>query len=227
MNFAFMRGGGRVDRAASARGLFRGSVAMFCVLAMLGFASCSGDGDGGSAQAQTGTMKRMNGYFLTQFTEEGETEPSISCQSEDLVLNENMDGTVDSTSVYGIYNINQRGYKAENVNEGRANTEILALAYSAVNPDGTNRRNPGIYYFQKISNDPIRFGGLWIGKPNQPQDGSEGMICPYIMVPDPDDTPAGNCPSDIDMMLGDTCYHTNATGFVDVDSPDERDMDSQ
>lgn len=223
MNFAFMRGGGRADRVASSKGLFRGSVAAVCLLAIVGLVSC---GDSSStqmqAQAQTETMNRMNGYFLTQFTPEGATERVIACRSEDLILTEKMDGTVDSSSRYEGYNLNQRGYKAENVNVGSANTEIFALAYSVVDSDGTNRRNPGIYYFQKINDDPVRFGGLWIGKPNQPQDGSEGIVCPYIMVPDPDNTAAGECPSDIDDMLGDTCYHTNATGFVDVDSAEER-----
>ena len=222
MNFAFMRGGGRADRAASARGLFRGSVAVFCILVMLGFASCGGDGDGGSAQAQTGTMKRMNGYFLTE-----NRNGMITCLGEDLMLTENADGTVDGTSDFDPVKINHRGYKAENRGTG---TEIFGLGYAAFDSDrSSNIRNPGVYYLQKTSNDPVRFGGLWIGRPNQPEDGSEGLICPYIMVPDPDDVNAqeAGCPSDIDAMMGDTCYHTNATGFVDVDSPNERDMDGQ
>ena len=205
--------GARTDRAVSKRGggLLSGFAAVALFGAMLVLAACGGNG--GSVQAQTETMNRMNGYFLTQFTEDGET--GIRCRSEDLVLTEDA-GVVDSSSVYEGYNLNQRGYKAENVNMGRANTEIFALAYSVVDSDGSNIRNPGIYYFQKISNDPVRFGGLWIGRPNQPREGSEGMICPYIMVPDPDNEDAGACPSAIETMLGNTCYRTNATGFVDT-----------
>ena len=100
------------------------------------------------------------------------------------------------------------------MNEGRANTEIFGLGYVAVNSDGSNMRNPGIYYLQKLSDN--RYGGLWIGKPNMPQDGSEGMICPYIMVPDPDDMDDRTCTSDIETMLDDTCYRTNANGFVNT-----------
>ena len=218
MNFTFMRGGGgRADRAASSKGLFRGSVAAVCLLAIVGLASC---GDGGStqtqAQAQT-PMNMMNGYFLTQ-----NTEGDIQCLSEDLTLTENMDGTVSATSVFASVSIKHRGYKAENDNEGRANTEIIGLGYAAFDPDGTsNIRNPGIYYFQKISaaGEPNMFGGLWIGKPNSPEDGSEGMVCPYIMVADPDDMDAGDCPSNIAEMLGDACYRTNAMGFVDGSTP--------
>lgn len=214
--------GARTGRAVSKRGggLLSGFAAVALFGAMLVLAACGGNG--GSVQAQTETMNRMNGYFLTQFSETEGGEPAITCRSEDLVLTEDA-GRVDSSSVYEGYNLNQRGYKAENVNEGRDNTEIFALAYSVVDSDGSNIRNPGIYYFQKISDSPVRYGGLWIGKPNQPQDGSEGMICPYIMVPDPNNTPAGTCPPAIDDMLGDTCYHTNATGFIDVDTPDERE----
>lgn len=218
MNFAFMRGGGRADRAASSKGLFRGSVAAVCLLAMLGLAAC-GDGDGVStqAQAQTETENTMNGYFLTQ-QEGGE----VACDSEDLTMTENMDGTVSATSVFASVSVKHRGYKAENVNVGSDNTEILGLGYAVFDPDGTsNIRNPGIYYFQKISaaGEPNMFGGLWIGKPNRPQDGSEGMVCPYIMVADPDDMDAGDCPSNIAEMLGNTCYRTNAMGFVDVSTP--------
>ncbi len=211
MKFTFMReGGGRADCAASAKGLFRGSVAAVCLLAMLGLASC-GDGDGGStpAQAQTETMNMMNGYFLTQ-----NTAGEIQCLSEDLTLTEKMDGTVSASSVFGPVTIMHRGYKAENDNEDRDNTEILGLGYAAFDSDGI--KNPGIYYFQRMSDN--RFGGLWIGKPNMPVDGSEGMICPYIMVPDPDDMDAGECPSDIVEDLGTTCYRTNAMGFVNPEA---------
>ena len=214
MNFAFMRGGGRADRAASARGLFRGSVAAVCFLAMLGLASCGGDGDGGgSAQAQMGTMNTMNGYFLTQ-----NTNGVIECQSEDLTVTENADGTIDATSDFDPVMINHRGYRAENVNEG-ANTEIFGLGYAAFDSDGSsNIRNPGVYYLQKTSaaGEPNMFSGLWIGKPNRPVDGNEGMICPYVMVADPDDMDAGDCPSNIAEMLGDTCYRTNDMGFVNT-----------
>ena len=174
---------------------------------MLGLASCGGDGDGGSAQAQMGTMKRMNGYFLTQ-----DEEGVINCLGEDITVTENADGTVDGTSDFGSVMINHRGYKAENENDG---AEIFGLGYAVVNPDDSIK-NPGTYYLQKTSNDPIRFGGLWVGKPNMPQDGSEGMICPYVMVPDPDDVNAqeAGCPSDIDAMMGNVCYRTNAMGFV-------------
>lgn len=215
MNFTFMRGGGRADRVASSKGLFRGSVVAVCLLAMLGLAAC-GDSDNVSTQAQAQTpMNMMNGYFLTQ-----NTEGDIQCLSEDLTLTENMDGTVSATSVFASVSIKHRGYKAENDNEGRANTEILGLGYAAFDPDGTsNIRNPGIYYFQKISaaDEPNMFGGLWIGKPNSPDDGNEGMICPYIMVADPDNMAAGSCPSNIAEMLGDTCYSTNNMGFVNPD----------
>ena len=215
MKFTFTReGGGRADRAASTKGLFLGSVAAVCLLAMLGLVSC-GDGDGGSTQARAQMpMNMMKGYFLTQ-NEGGE----IQCLSEDLVLNENANGTVDSDSEFEGYNLNQRGYRAPNVEDGEAGTEILALAYSVVNSDGTNRRNPGIYYFQKINDDPVRFGGLWIGKPNLPNAGTEGMVCPYIMVPDSDGMATDACPSDIVEDLGTICYRTNAMGFVDGSMP--------
>ena len=226
MKFTFTRGGGRADRAASAKGLFRGSVAAVCLLAMLGLASCGGS-DGGSTQAQAQTQmpmtNMMNGYFLTQGS-----DGVVTCQSEDLTMTENADGTVNSTSDFDPVKIGHRGYKAEN--EG-SNTEIIGLGYAAFDSDGTsNIRNPGIYYFQKISaaGEPNMFGGLWIGKPNRPEDGREGMICPYIMVADPDDMDAGECPSDIDEMLGDTCYRTNDMGFVNPMAPVERgDSDDQ
>lgn len=212
MNFAFMRGGGRADRTASSKGLFRGSVAAVCLLAMLGLAAC-GDGDGVStqAQAQTETENTMNGYFLTQ-----NADGSIACLSEDLTMTEKMDGTVSAFSVFGNNRIRHMGYKAEN---SKSDTEIIGLGYAAFDSDGTsNIRNPGIYYFQKMSDDPVRFGGLWIGQPNMPmsEDAREGMICPYIMVADPDDMAAGECPSDIVRDLGTTCYRTNAMGFVDT-----------
>ena len=213
MKFTFTRGGGRADRAASAKGLFLGSVAAVCLLAMLGLASC-GDSDGGSTQvqAQETPMNMMNGYFLTQ-----NADGDIECLSEDLTMTENMDGTVSASSVFGSTRIKHMGYKAENVNEGRDNTEILGLGYAAFDSDGSsNIRNPGIYYFQRMSNG--NFSGLWIGKPNMPVDGNEGMICPYIMVPDPDDMAAGSCPSSIADMLGDTCYRTNDMGFVNPEA---------
>lgn len=224
MNFAFMRGGGRADRVASSKGLFRGSVAAVCLLAIVGLASC-GDGDGVStqAQAQTGTENMMNGYFLTQ-----DTDGNINCAGEDLTVTENADGTVDSTSDFDPVKINHRGYKAENMG---SNTEIFGLGYAAFNADGTsNIRNPGVYYLQKISaaGEPNMFGGLWIGKPNRPEDGNEGMICPYIMVPDPDEVNAqtAGCPSDIEDMLGNVCYRTNAMGFVNP-TPVRKDSDGQ
>ena len=174
---------------------------------MLGLASC---GDS-ATQAQT-PMNMMNGYFLTQ-NEDGD----IECLSEDLTMTENMDGTVSATSVFGSTRIKHMGYKAENVNEGRDNTEILGLGYAAFDSDGSsNIRNPGIYYFQRMSNG--NFSGLWIGKPNMPVDGNEGMICPYIMVPDPDNMAAGSCPDDIVDMLGGDCYRTNDMGFVNPEA---------
>ena len=207
--------GARTGRAVSKRGggLLSGFAAVALFGAMLVLAACGGNG--GSVQAQAGP-NNYDGYFLTQ-----NADGDIGCLTEDLTVMENADGTVDSSSVFGTVTIRHRGYKAENMNEGRANTEIFGLGYVAVNSDGSNMRNPGIYYLQKLSDN--RYGGLWIGKPNMPQDGSEGMICPYIMVPDPDNTPAGTCPPAIDDMLGDTCYHTDATGFIDVDTPDERE----
>ena len=206
-----------MSRARAGRAIFgRGVLAAVCILAMLGFASCDDD------SMQMGTMRNMDGYFLTW-----NSDGDIACLSEDLTLTENADKTVDVSSVFETVTINHRGYKAENVNEGRANTEILALAYAVIDSSSGEVRNPGIYHFQKTSDDPVRFGGFWIGKPNLPDEVVEGAICPYIMVPDPDDTDAGECPDDIDDMLGDVCYGTNAAGFVDPTKTFPRSADSQ
>lgn len=222
MNFTFTRGGGgRADRSASAKGLFLGSVAAVCLLAMLGLASCGGN-DGGSTQAQAQTpMNMMNGYFLTQ-----NADGDIECLSEDLTMMENMDGTVSASSVFGSTRIKHMGYKAEN---DKSDTEILGLGYAAFDSDGSsNIRNPGIYYFQRMSNGNL--SGLWIGQPNMPmsEDAREGMICPYIMVPDPDEVNAqeAGCPSDIEGMLGNVCYQTNDMGFVDP-TPVQKASDDQ
>ena len=205
-----------MSRARAGRAIFgRGVLAAVCILAMLGFASCDDD------SMQMGTMRNMDGYFLTW-----DDMNNVTCQSEDLILTENADGTVDSTSVFAGFSITHRGWKAENVNAGRANKEILALAYAVINADSGEPENPGIYYFQKTSDDPVRFGGFWIGKPNRPQDGTENVICPYIMVPG-DETDAGECPDDIDEMLGDACYGTNAAGFLDPMVTFPRSADSQ
>ena len=194
--------GARTGRAVSKRGggLLSGFAAVALFGAMLVLAACGGNG--GSVQAQAGP-KNYDGYFLTQGTD-GE----IGCFSEDLTVMENADGTVDSSSVFGPVTIRHRGYKA--MNEGGA--EIFGLGYAAFDSNGI--KNPGIYYLQKLSDN--RYGGLWIGRPNLPEAGSQGMICPYIMVPDPDDEDAGDCTSAIETMLDDTCYRTNANGFVDT-----------
>lgn len=196
----------RTDRAVSRKGLFGGfaAVALFGAMAVL--AACGSD-DSGSAQAQTATAKYYNGYFLTQ----GEDE-EIGCYSEDLTVTENADGTVDSSSVFTSVNIRHRGYKA--MNSGAGGAEIFGLGYVSEHPDTGALDDPGIYYLQKLSDN--RYGGLWIGKPNLPQAGSQGMICPYIMMPDPDNEAAGDCTTAIETMLGDTCYRTNANGFVDT-----------
>ena len=201
--------GARTGRAVSKRGggLLSGFAAVALFGAMLVLAACGGNG--GSVQAQAGP-NNYDGYFLTQ-----NADGDIECLTEDLTVMENADGTVDSSSVFGTVTIRHRGYKAENVNEGGANTEIFGLGYVAVASDG-GISNPGIYYLQKISDN--RYGGLWIGKPNMPQDGNEGMICPYIMVPDPDDMDDRSCTSDIETMLGGTCYRTNASGFVNTEA---------
>lgn len=197
--------GARTGRAVSKRGggLLSGFAAVALFGAMLVLAACGGNG--GSVQAQAGP-KNYDGYFLTQ-----NADGDIECLTEDLTVMENADGTVDSRSVFGTVTIRHRGYKAMNSGGG---AEIFGLGYVAVDSDGSNMRNPGIYYLQKLSDN--RYGGLWIGKPNMPQDGSEGMICPYIMVPDPDDMDDRTCTSDIETMLDDTCYRTNANGFVNT-----------
>ena len=200
-------------------GLRRGfliSAAAVCLAGLLVLVSC-GDDDDNNASVAAGTTKPMNGYLLAQGA-----DGILTCVSEDWNIVENMDGTVSAVSRVGAVNFVIAGYKAENVNEGRAGAEILALAYSTVDSDGGGRRNPGVVYLRKTS-DPEGWAGLWIGKHNQPRDGSgEVAACPYIMVPDPDDMPAGDCPADIDGMLGDTCYRTDAAGFVDPASPVER-----
>lgn len=195
--------GARTGRAVSKRGLFSGFAAVALFGAMLVLAACGGNG--GSAQAQAGP-NNYDGYFLTQGTD-GE----IGCFSEDLTVTENADGTVNANSVFTTVTIRHRGYKAMNSGGG---PEIFGLGYVSVNPDTGDIDDPGIYYLQKLSDN--RYGGLWIGKPNLPAAGSQGMICPYIMVPDPDDEDAGDCTSAIETMLGDTCYRTNANGFVDT-----------
>ena len=185
-------------------------VAVVCLAGLLVLASCGDDDDGGST-----TTRPMNGYLLAQ-----NPDGILECVGEDWNITESADGTVSAVSVVVDRRFEIAGYSAENRNEGRANTEILAVGYSTVDSDGGNRRNPGVVYIQKTSDDPVRFRGLWIGKHNRPRDG-DGIVavCPYVMVPDPDDEAVGPCPSDIDDMLGDTCYRTNASGFVDVASP--------
>lgn len=197
----------RTDRAVSRKGLFGGFAAVALFGAMLVLAACGSD-DSGSAQAQT-APNNYDGYFLTQ-GEDGE----IGCFSEDLTVTENADGTVDSRSVFGPVTIRHRGYKA--MNSGTGGAEIFGLGYVAADSDGSNIRNPGIYYLQKLSDN--RYGGLWIGRPNLPQAGSHGMICPYVMMPDPDNEDAGDCTTAIETMLGDTCYRTNANGFVNTEA---------
>ena len=206
MDLAFTRRA----RGDPKRGFFVSAVAI-CLLGLL--VSCGDDDDGGSTT--TTTTRPMNGYLLSQ-----NSDGILECVGEDWNITENADGTVSAVSIVTTRRFEIAGYSAENRNEGRADTEILAVGYSTVDSDGGNRRNPGVVYIQKTSDDPVRFGGLWIGKHNRPRDG-DGIVsvCPYVMVPDPDDTAVGSCPSDIDDMLGDTCYRIGASGFVDVASP--------
>ena len=204
MDLAFTRR----PRGDPKRGFFVSAVAI-CLLGLL--VSC-GDDDGSTT---TTTTRPMNGYLLSQ-----NSDGILECVGEDWNITENADGTVSAVSIVTTRRFEIAGYSAENRNEGRADTEILAVGYSTVDSDGGNRRNPGVVYIQKTSDDPVRFRGLWIGKHNRPRDG-DGIVsvCPYVMVPDPDDTAVGSCPSDIDDMLGDTCYRIGASGFVDVASP--------
>ena len=184
------------------------SLAAVCLAGLLVLVSCGGD-DGGSATT------RPMGYLLVQ-----NPDGILECAVEDWTLAESADGTVSAATTVAGRSFEITGYKAENINEGRTGREIFAVGYSTVDSDGGNRRNPGVVYLQKTGDDPVRFGGLWIGRHNQPRDG-DGIVaaCPYVMVPDPDDMPAGDCPPEIDRMLGDTCYRINASGFVDVASP--------
>ncbi len=193
------------------KGGFFISLAALCLAIPLVLVSCGGDDGGGSSA----TTRPMNGYLLAQ-----NPDGILECVGEDWNITENADGTVSAVSIVTTRRFEIAGYRAENRNEGRTDTEILAVGYSTVDSDGGNRRNPGVVYIQKTSDDPVRFRGLWIGKHNRPRDG-DGMVavCPYVMVPDPDDEAVGPCPSDIDDMLGDACYRINASGFVDVASP--------
>ena len=138
--------------------------------------------------------------------------------SEHWNIAESADGTISAATTVADRRFETAGYRAENRNEGMAGTEIFAVGYSTVDSDGGNRRNPGVVYLQKTSESPARYGGLWIGKHNQPGDGIVA-VCPYIAVPDPDDMPAEGCTSDIERILGDTCYRLNDGGFVDPASP--------
>ena len=139
---------------------------------------------------------------------------------ENWNIAESADGTVSAATTVAGRRFEMRGYRAENSNEGGAGTEIFAVGYSTVDSDGGNRRNPGVVYLQKTSDNPARYGGLWIGKHNQPGDG-RGIVaaCPYVAVPDPDDMPAQDCPAAIESTLGDTCYLFGDGGFLDVASP--------
>ena len=197
----------RRARGELKRGFFI-SLAALCLAIPLVLASCGGDDDGGS----TTTTRPMNGYLLAQ-----NPDGILECVGEDWNITESADGTVSAVSIVTTRRFEIAGYSAEN---DKSNTEILAVGYSTVDSDGGNRRNPGVVYLQKTSDDPVRFRGLWIGKHNRPRDG-DGMVavCPYVMVPDPDDEAVGPCPSDIDDMLGDLCYPINDNGFVNVASP--------
>ena len=182
------------------------SAAAVCLAGSFFLVSCGDDG---------ATTRQMTGYLLAQ-------NPAgiLECVSEHWNIAESADGTISAATTVAGRRFETAGYRAENRNEGRAGTEIFAVGYSTVDSDGGNRRNPGVVYLQKTSESPARYGGLWIGKHNQPGDG-RGIVavCPYVAVPDPDDMPAEDCPSAIDEMLGDTCYLLDDGGFVDVASP--------
>lgn len=205
MDLTFTRGA----RAGLKRGFFV-SVAAVCLAGSFFLVSCS-DGS-----APTATTEQMNGYLLAQ-----NPEGIIECVVENWNIAESADGTVSAATTVAGRRFEMRGYRAENSNEGRAGTEIFAVGYSTVDSDGGNRRNPGVVYLQKTSDNPARYGGLWIGKHNQPGDG-RGIVaaCPYIAVADPDDMPAQDCPAAIESTLGDACYPLAGDGgFLDVASP--------
>ena len=189
------------------RGFFVSAVAV-CLAGSFFLVSC---GDDGSSVP----TRSMNGYLLAQ-------NPAgiLECVSEHWNIAESADGTISAATTVADRRFETAGYRAENRNQGRAGTEIFAVGYSTVDSDGGNRRNPGVVYLQKTSESPARYGGLWIGKHNQPG-GGRGIVavCPYIAVPDPDDMPAEGCTSDIERILGDTCYLLDDGGFVDPASP--------
>lgn len=197
----------RAARTGLKRGFFV-SVAAVCLAGSFFLVSCS-DGT-------TATTEQMNGYLLAQ-----NPEGIIECVVENWNIAESADGTVSAATTVAGRRFEMRGYRAENSNEGGAGTEIFAVGYSTVDSDGGNRRNPGVVYLQKTSDNPARYGGLWIGKHNQPGDG-RGIVaaCPYIAVADPDDMPAQDCPAAIESTLGDACYRLAGDGgFLDVASP--------
>ena len=203
MDLTFMRGA----RMGLKRGFFVSAVAV-CLAGSFFLVSC---GDDGSSVP----TRSMNGYLLAQ-------NPAgiLECVSEHWNIAESADGTISAATTVADRRFETAGYRAENRNQGRAGTEIFAVGYSTVDSDGGNRRNPGVVYLQKTSESPARYGGLWIGKHNQPG-GGRGIVavCPYIAVPDPDDMPAEGCTSDIERILGDTCYLLDDNGFVDPASP--------
>lgn len=205
MDLTFTRGA----RTGLKRGFSVSAAAVSLALAgSLFLVSCS---DGNDAA----TTESMNGYLLAQ-----NPEGIIECVSENWNITESADGTVSAATTVAGRRFEMRGYRAENSNEGGAGTEIFAVGYSTVDSDGGNRRNPGVVYLQKTSDNPARYGGLWIGKHNQPGDG-RGIVaaCPYIAVADPDDMPAQDCPAAIESTLGDACYLFGDGGFLDVASP--------
>lgn len=204
----------RAARTGLKRGFFV-SVAAVCLAGSFFLVSCS-DGNDGGGSAPTATTEQMNGYLLAQ-----NPEGIIECVVENWNIAESADGTVSAATTVAGRRFEMRGYRAENSNEGGAGTEIFAVGYSTVDSDGGNRRNPGVVYLQKTSDNPARYGGLWIGKHNQPGDG-RGIVaaCPYIAVADPDDMPAQDCPVAIESTLGDACYRLAGDGgFLDVASP--------
>ena len=181
------------------------SVMAVFLTALFLFSSCGDGDDGGSV------TKSMDGYFLTQ-----NDEGAISCLAEDVnVTLTGIEGgyAVESDSSFPTYDIKNTGYIAENVNPGGDNTEIYVLTYISVDKETGAARNPGVYYLQAASDDGEDFIGFWVGKPNMPRDGIEGIICPYYLEEDKQDN-LSECPDDIKSRLGDRCYRTNANGFV-------------
>ena len=177
---------------------------IFCVAALFFLSSC-GDSDDDDAAAVP-----MDGFFLTQGS-----DGNIQCLSEDLeVTFDEVSGgsVVDGVSRFGDISFESRGYVAENVNEG-ANTRLFVVAYTRVEGDSVS--NPGIYYLQEETGGSGTYVGFWVGKPNMPPEGTEGLICPYYL--EPDGGADRECPAAVVEKLGDTCYHTNENGFVDPD----------